>query len=102
MKWCEHHYEEESHGIDLIKLPSGKSMAWGGLNNKDHFKYCPYCGTPRPKEKSLEEELEEELIGEMIAAYYSYERKEEHPRESFERVFKATIAFLRTKGKLNE
>jgi len=41
MEWCEH--------VDLeIAKHYTPSLHWN---------YCPICGTPRPKEKSLEEEL---------------------------------------------
>lgn len=59
MKWCIHHYESDCHGIDMIRMPSGKDQAWGGLSHPDHFSFCPLCGTPRPKEKTLEEKFVE-------------------------------------------
>lgn len=57
MKWCAHHYESDCHGIDMIKFPSGMELCAGGTQHQDRFKFCPICGTPRPKEKTLAEKF---------------------------------------------
>lgn len=41
---CEHIYESDCHGIEMIKSPSGKEWAIGGTNTKDRWLFDPWCG----------------------------------------------------------
>jgi len=42
--YCKCVYESDCHGIEMIKTPLGREFAIGGINTKDRFKFCPYCG----------------------------------------------------------
>ena len=46
-EWCEHHYESDCHGIDMIKFSSGMEMCAGGTKHPDRWNYCPICGAKR-------------------------------------------------------
>ena len=61
-QWCEHHYESDCHGIDMLKSPdgSGKDLCAGGTAHPSRFHFCPWCGKPRPtepKQPTLAEKL---------------------------------------------
>lgn len=64
---CEHVYESDCHGIEMIKSPSGKEWAIGGTNTKDRWLFDPWCGKklinkqPSEKKESEVEELAIEL-----------------------------------------
>lgn len=53
-KWCSHHYESDCHGIDMLRNPdgSGKDLCAGGTEHPSRYKFCPWCGKPRPEPKS--------------------------------------------------
>ena len=58
MKWCEHLKQEEK-GVWWITYPRG-GYSW---TIGDENMFCPICGTPRPKEKTLEEKMADRLNG---------------------------------------
>ncbi len=41
---CPHMYEDDSHGIEMIKGPSGKEWAIGGTDTEDRWTHDPWCG----------------------------------------------------------
>lgn len=41
---CEHMYESDCHGIEMIKSPTGKEWAVGGTNDPDRWTHDPWCG----------------------------------------------------------
>ncbi len=89
--WCEHHYESDCHGIDMIRMPSGQDLAWGGLHHPDHFSFCPICGAKRPEErKSLAQKLSEDCAPDGIGCQ---EWKDYHSlsNKTWERVAQAAL-----------
>lgn len=54
-KWCEHHYEEQGHGLAMLRPPhGGEEICAGGTDYPSRFLFCPWCGAKRPeKPKSL-------------------------------------------------
>jgi len=44
----------DPHGIEIIKMPSGKDLAIGGTDTPDRFRFCPFCGGYIPKETAQE------------------------------------------------
>ena len=59
-RWCEH-------------MKPGKVWYFDSPNRPwfDQWKYCPTCGTPRPKEESLRERLARELYN-SYPAYHAH------------------------------
>ena len=60
VEWCEHVFESDCHGIEMIKDPDGKEWAIGGTDTTGRWLFDPWCGkrTP-PVKKSLEEVVAE-------------------------------------------
>lgn len=55
MEWCEHLIKGESF---YNKHLDPYSLVFKG----EHWKFCPICGAPRPKEKSLQEKIDSILM----------------------------------------
>ena len=53
-KWCEHIKGQEGTIYTTINYDFGRCST----SVPFYINFCPICGTPRPKEKSLEEKLE--------------------------------------------
>ena len=53
--WCEH-MKNKGDGLKLYKWHDD-SIHSLGQSHTEYFQFCPICGTPRPKEKSLAEKF---------------------------------------------
>lgn len=89
--WCEHSVICEEIGA-LQKLTAdtvyvSKSSSW---------KFCPICGTPRPKQSSLVEELAEELYAK--APDFEHNDLRNYKSKYWINLSETAISFLKSKG----
>lgn len=83
MKWCEHSFEVLGEMRFYREIRVGIAKQTGSVVVGNNWHFCPICGTPRPKEKSLAEKMKESVYATVACGWDDYQKLEKIAEQHF-------------------